>query len=73
MGHSSIQLTRDVYGKIAGKMTLGKTEEARLNPLATKALPTQPLAAAAPTDQPQQLRKLRLQGRKLIRPRGKAK
>ncbi len=38
-GHSDIKLTMDVYGRIAGKMTLAKEQEARLDALAAKALP----------------------------------
>ncbi|HEV8661543.1 MAG TPA: tyrosine-type recombinase/integrase [Candidatus Methylomirabilis sp.] len=39
VGHSSIKLTMDVYGKLAGKMALGAEQAARLDALATKALP----------------------------------
>ena len=66
VGHSSIALTMDVYGKIAGKMTLGKEEEAKLNTLATTALPAQPPDQPPPGDTPQSIRKLRLHGRKLV-------
>ncbi len=38
-GHSDIKLTMDVYGRIAGKMTLAKEQEARFNALASQALP----------------------------------
>ena len=44
MGHSNIKLTMDVYGKIAGRMTLAPDQEARFDALATKALPAQALA-----------------------------
>ena len=40
VGHSSIALTMDVYGKIAGRMALTQEQEARLDALAAKALPT---------------------------------
>jgi hypothetical protein len=43
VGHSDIKLTMDVYGKIAGKMTLAKEEETRFDALATKALPAEVL------------------------------
>ena len=39
MGHSSIALTMDVYGKIAGQMALTTEQEARVEALAVKALP----------------------------------
>ena len=65
VGHSSIQLTMDVYGKIAGKMTLGKTEEAKLNALATKALPAIAPDEQGPVDRPRNVRQRRLQGRRL--------
>ena len=39
VGHSSIGLTMDVYGKIAGKMALATEQEARFEALAVKALP----------------------------------
>ncbi len=67
VGHSSIALTMDVYGKIAGKMTLGKEEEAKLNALATKALPASIAPEPKRMDRPQNLRQRRLQGRKLAR------
>ena len=38
-GHSNINLTMDVYGKIAGRMTLGQEQEARFEALTAKALP----------------------------------
>jgi integrase len=39
VGHSSIGLTMDLYGKIAGQMALSTEQEARLEALAAKALP----------------------------------
>jgi hypothetical protein len=39
MGHSSIGLTMDRYGKIAGQMALTTEQEARFEVLTTKALP----------------------------------
>ncbi len=39
LGHSHIPLTMDVYGKIAGQMTLTAEQEARLDALAARALP----------------------------------
>lgn len=39
VGHSSIALTMDVYGKIAGKMALATEQEARFEALAARALP----------------------------------
>jgi hypothetical protein len=49
VGHSDIKLTMDLYGRIAGKMTLAEEQEARLNALANKALP-----ALSPIDRPAQ-------------------
>lgn len=40
VGHSDIKLTMDVYGKIAGRMTLAQEQEARFEALAARALPT---------------------------------
>ncbi len=45
VGHSSIGLTMDVYGRIAGKMALATEQEARFEALAVRALP-----APAPVD-----------------------
>ena len=45
MGHSSIALTMDVYGKIAGRMILAQEQEERFEALAARALP-----APVPTD-----------------------
>ena len=39
VGHSSIALTMDVYGKIAGQMAMATEQEARFEILAVKALP----------------------------------
>lgn len=39
VGHSSIKLTMDVYGKLAGEMALAEDQAARLNALTAKALP----------------------------------
>ena len=39
VGHSTIKLTMDVYGRIAGKMALASEQEARLDALAARALP----------------------------------
>jgi hypothetical protein len=39
VGHSDIKLTMDVYGRIAGKMTLAKEQETRFEALAVNALP----------------------------------
>ncbi len=39
VGHSDIGLTMDVYGKVAGRMTLAQEQEARLDALAARALP----------------------------------
>ena len=39
VGHSSIGLTMDTYGKIAGRMTLAQEQEARFEVLAARALP----------------------------------
>ncbi len=47
VGHRDVKLTMDVYGKIAGKMTLAKEQEARFDALATRALP-----AFSPIDPP---------------------
>ena len=71
-GHSGIALTMDVYGKIAGKMTLGKEEEAKLNTLATTALPVHTPDEPTPTSRPLSSRTLRLQGRTLTRRKGPA-
>jgi len=39
MGHSSIALTTDVYGKIAGRMELAQEQEQRFEALAARAMP----------------------------------
>lgn len=39
VGHSSIALTMDVYGKIVGQMEMAQVQEERLEALAAKALP----------------------------------
>jgi hypothetical protein len=39
VGHSSIGLTMDVCGKVAGRMMLAQEQEARLDALTAKALP----------------------------------
>jgi integrase len=39
IGHSNISLTMDVYGKLAGDIALGKEQVAKLNVLASRALP----------------------------------
>ncbi len=39
VGHSSIGLTMDTYGRIAGQMALATEQEARFEALAVKALP----------------------------------
>ena len=39
VGHSSIGLTMDVYGKVAGRMMLAQEQEARFEALAARALP----------------------------------
>jgi hypothetical protein len=67
VGHSDIRLTMDVYGKIAGKMKLGADEEARLNALASIALPGEPSEQSPQGDGPPSVRKLRLRGRTLTK------
>jgi integrase len=67
VGHSDISLTMNVYGKLAGKMKLGAAEQARFNGLAHDALPANASREATPADGPQSNRRLRLQGRKLMR------
>ena len=67
VGHSDIGLTMNVYGKLAGKMKLGSAEQARFNGLAHDALPANASRKLTPTDGPQSNRRLRLQGRKLMR------
>ena len=39
VGYSSIGLTMDVYGKIAGQMALATEQEARFEALTAKAIP----------------------------------
>jgi integrase len=39
LGHSNIKLTMDVYGKLAGKMTLGAEQTARLDAMTETAAP----------------------------------
>jgi len=39
VGHASISLTMDTYGRIAGQMALATEQEARFEALAVKALP----------------------------------
>jgi len=39
VGHSSIGLTMDVYGKVAGRMMLAQEQEARFDALTVRALP----------------------------------
>ena len=49
VGHSSIALTMDLYGKIAGKMALATEQEARFEALTAKALPA-PVPVAPTTN-----------------------
>lgn len=37
VGHSNIQMTIDVYGKLAGKMALGEGQAARFDHMASEA------------------------------------
>jgi integrase len=67
VGHSGIGLTMNVYGKLGGKMKLGTAEQARFNGLALNALQADASKEPTPTDGPQSNRRLRLQGRKLMR------
>jgi hypothetical protein len=51
VGHSSIGLTMDVYGRIAGKMALATEQEARFEALAVRALPAPaPVEPAEPSE-----------------------
>jgi len=64
-GHTSLKVTWDVYGKMVGKLTLSADQRARLDGVATTALPGEVADPAPPTDTPPKYRQERLSGRRL--------